>query len=101
MTLHAPLLTAVVTKFAAFVASVGMRQYNFFLLPIFTFIRKCCGATQDDLEHLLDRHALAALVFPPPGVPARPITPLTPSRSSTPATPPVRGSPHICLRQPL
>ena len=86
LTLHAPLLTAIVTKFGAFVASIGMRRYNFFLLPIFTFIRKCCGATQEDLEHLLDRHKLDALVFPPPGMPARPITPLTPSRSSTPAS---------------
>jgi hypothetical protein len=81
-TLHYPLLAALTAKFGAFIASIGYKHYNFFLLPIFTFIRKCCGATDADLEHQLEVHKLQHLVYAPPGAPPRPVTPLTPQRSS-------------------
>lgn len=83
-TLHAPLFSALVSRFGAFVHSTGMLRYNYYLLPIFTFVRKCCGLTQGDMDAALERHKLVGLVHAPPDAPARPVTPLTPlSRPST------------------
>ena len=83
-TLHSPLFNALVSRFSAFVHSTGMLRYNYFLLPIFTFVRKCCGLPQADMDAALERHRLAGLVYAPPDAPARPVTPLTPlSRPST------------------
>jgi hypothetical protein len=87
-TLHGPLFGALVSRVAAVVAATGMTRYNFFLLPIFTFVRKCCGVGQADLDAALARSGLTPLVYAPANAAPRPYTPLTPtSRPSTKARP--------------
>ena len=85
-TLHSPLLATLITKFSAFVNGAGLRSYNFFLLPIFTFIRKCCGVPQAELDGYLRKGGILGLVYAPPGAPPRPITPLT-----------ANAQPSVCL----
>lgn len=62
-TLHKPLLNTVLQRFAAFVHSVGMKKSNVYLLPILTFIQKCCGVSDALLEQMLDQYRLSDIVF--------------------------------------
>lgn len=75
-TLHAPLLQKLVSQFAQFVVGAGMLRYSYWLLPIFTFIRKCCGVSDATLENLLIHALIDKLVYSPPDAPPRPTTPL-------------------------
>ena len=89
-TLHAPLCATAIAKTARFVHSTGMLRYNYFLLPIFTFVRKCCGVSQADLDAALEKHHLLSLVYAPPDAPPRAVTPLTPQTRPSTVKRPVR-----------
>lgn len=76
-TLHLPLMNTLLDRFAAFVQSVSMTKPNAYLLPIFTFVQKCCGISDAALQRLLERYKLSRLVFgPAPAHGCQPITPL-------------------------
>jgi hypothetical protein len=77
-TLHKPLAVALVQRFAEFAHGVGLDKYNEFLLPIFTFVQKCCGMSESALHQLLKTHRLEKVLFPPYLQHSRrPETPLT------------------------
>lgn len=77
-TLHRPLVTALVQRFAELAHGVGLDQHNEFLLPIFTFVQKCCGMPEAGLQQLLKTHKLEKIVLVPRSRQARrPPTPLT------------------------
>ena len=77
-TLHRPLITALVQRFAEFAHGVGLDQYNEYLLPIFTFVQKCCGLPESGLHQMLKTHKLEKVVLVPKSRQAiRPPTPLT------------------------
>jgi hypothetical protein len=76
-TMHKPLLQALVQHFAEFAHGVGMKRFNEFLLPVFTFVQKCCGVSEDGLQQLLHAHNIDRLVYASQAG-GRPITPLNP-----------------------
>lgn len=77
-TLHRPLVTALVQRFAEFAHGVGLDQYNEFLLPVFTFIQKCCGMNESGLHQMLKAHKLEKIIYAPRSRSTRrPLTPLT------------------------
>lgn len=77
-TLHKPLLTALVQRFAEFAHGVGMDKHNEYLLPIFTFVQKCCGNTEAGLHQLVKLHKIEKIIYAPRTKQSRrPPTPLT------------------------
>lgn len=92
-TLHAPMLHKLISRFAAFVTQAGLRRYNPFLLPIFTFVRKCCGVSDIAMETVLVQHSIDTAVYAPPDAPSRSVTPLAPL-----GRPSSRASAHVQSR---
>jgi hypothetical protein len=85
-TLHSPLFEGVVAQFASFVVAAGIVRYNYYLLPIFTFIRKCCGVSEHQFNTHLHNNGISSMVFAEAGMAPRPETPLTPALLLSAAT---------------
>eukprot|EP00892_Ulva_mutabilis_P006737 jgi/Ulvmu1/4435/UM002_0160.1 len=89
-TLHKPLLYNLLERFATFVHSVGMTKPNMYLLPMFTFIQRCCGVSDTALEQMLMKHGLCQILLGSDCDDdlARPVTPLGLHRRCTHASRP-------------
>ena len=62
-TLHKPLFNSLLERFASFIHSVGITKPNIYLLPVFTFVQRCCGVSDTALEQLLIKHRLDQMIF--------------------------------------
>lgn len=61
--LQPPLLQQVVEKVADFVKSCGLVRYNRFALPLLSFIRKCVGVSQLELESMANTAGISEVLF--------------------------------------
>ena len=57
------LLTGVVDALNEWAKTSGLYQYNPCILPILTFLRKCIGVDEDELQKMLVNRGLEELVF--------------------------------------
>lgn len=62
-TLVRTLLVGMVEELQSWAKSSGLRNYNPCTLPILTFVRKCVGVDETDLQRLLVDRGLAELVY--------------------------------------
>lgn len=61
--LHKSLLNLVIDHVASFAKGAGLIRYNRFLLTILTFIAKCSGASDFDLEDIVAHHGIQIMVY--------------------------------------
>jgi hypothetical protein len=61
--LQPPLLQQLVDRLADFVRSCGLLRYNRFALPLLSFIRKCVGVGQVELESMAAAAGISAVLF--------------------------------------
>ena len=62
-TLHRPLLRKVVGFLADFVKGAGLVRFNKYVKPILTFIRKCVGVGETELDRMVYSFGIENVVY--------------------------------------
>ena len=62
-TLHRPLLRKIVGYLADFVKGAGLVRFRKYVKPILTFIRKCVGVAETELDRMLYSFGIASVVY--------------------------------------
>lgn len=69
--LHSPMLAGVLEHVATFTKSCGLMRFNKYILAVLTFVAKCVGHNDSDLESMVDAHGICIVVYGTMGPPSR------------------------------
>lgn len=69
--LHRPMLQAVLEHIASFSKGTGTMRYNKYLLAVLTFITRCVGLDEADLEAIVEGLGLVMVVYGAEQTPSR------------------------------